>query len=419
MIISLQSNNPNFSWLIGKNPTALPLGKSIRNGASFGWYETDNIYMVTFIEGMYSNGKNSFPKNHNEDFGYMYASEYCDPLIPLTLITEYFRDAMLKVSEKDLKYEQSITITSLRLSNIFYRLIDYFGLQYEIKECEKWSKYVVIKFTTSNTLSTLLSKVSLLLLFLALDEGATINYNYNMIEKYINVMNNCGMPYYPRFMLKIKTIHGNSANADRLLKLLCTDEIKLSSGDTHYARMKFTQNNAIEDGVIMDVGCGELRHMRRLIKNCKKYIGVERNEEIFDTAKRKVERDYNGKEIYLYSDFSQIPTQKIDTLILSEVIEHMEYDEAVGTVRQYISSFRPERVIITTPNVDFNKNYLIQSENGLRHVDHKFELNKKQFECFLMDVIIGFEYLNEIYNVGDVVGIDSCTLGAILNRSEM
>ena len=91
-------------------------------------------------------------------------------------------------------------------------------------------------------------------------------------------------------------------------------------------------------------------------------------------------------------------------VVMSELIEHLPVYEAELLIKK-VMSFNPKRLIITTPNKDFNVNF---RHDGLRIEDHQWEMGIDQFREFIYN--IG----GRVVQVGDKVDGSSVTLGAIL-----
>jgi len=59
-------------------------------------------------------------------------------------------------------------------------------------------------------------------------------------------------------------------------------------------------------------------------------------------------------------------------------IEHLYPDALIELPFNIFGYIKPEVAIITTPNVEFNVVFPYLS--GFRHIDHKFEWTRKQFQ---------------------------------------
>src|SRR4051794_20917521 len=97
-ILELYSLNPDFSFIIGKNPSSGMLIKSIRKGKAFGWYPDETRYAIYFKDG---ENEISYPKEKDETFEYLNVSRFNSPIFPLSAITDFFASASKKIHPAD------------------------------------------------------------------------------------------------------------------------------------------------------------------------------------------------------------------------------------------------------------------------------------------------------------------------------
>ena len=85
---------------------------------------------------------------------------------------------------------------------------------------------------------------------------------------------------------------------------------------------KFFVDNITESDTVLDVGCGNGALSYDIAKKAKKIIGIDLNKENIKTAKKK----YSAINIeYIIGDATKdLPNQKFDAVILSNVLEHIE-----------------------------------------------------------------------------------------------
>jgi SAM-dependent methyltransferase len=62
-----------------------------------------------------------------------------------------------------------------------------------------------------------------------------------------------------------------------------------------------------------------------------------------------------------------------------EVIEHLERRQLDAFVAVVFAFVRPRRVVITTPNVEYNGVWFFQNRSRRRHPDHRFEWSRAEF----------------------------------------
>jgi hypothetical protein len=110
--------------------------------------------------------------------------------------------------------------------------------------------------------------------------------------------------------------------------------------------------------------------------------------------------------------FLSTPVSGNVDFILGEVIEHMELADAASIVRSCLEYPSCNKVIITTPNADFNRHYF---DEGMRHPDHKFEFTKNEFMSWLNETV-GVQYDVAYLDIGDMVDEISVSVGAVITK---
>src|SRR4051794_19056641 len=114
-ILEVSSQNPDFSFILSKNPASGMLVKGIRKGRAFGWYPNPTTYSIYFKD---ADNEISFPKNKDEKFEYLNVSRYNSPRIPLTLIADFFSTASKKRHENDGEgFINSLTVNMTHIEN--------------------------------------------------------------------------------------------------------------------------------------------------------------------------------------------------------------------------------------------------------------------------------------------------------------
>ena len=102
-------------------------------------------------------------------------------------------------------------------------------------------------------------------------------------------------------------------------------------------------------------------------------------------------------------------------VILTEVVEHMSEGEAAEIIQQVCGGIDFERLIVTTPNADFNGYYELE---GFRHEDHKWEMGHEAFQQWFTDTVQGLPVEVEYLMIGDRVDVIHTTQCAIVRRKE-
>ncbi len=71
-----------------------------------------------------------------------------------------------------------------------------------------------------------------------------------------------------------------------------------------------------------------------------------------------------------------------DAAAVVEVIEHLEPDRLTSFEKVVFGHARPDTVVITTPNVEYNQQYERLTAGTFRHSDHRFEWTRAEFSAW-------------------------------------
>lgn len=83
-------------------------------------------------------------------------------------------------------------------------------------------------------------------------------------------------------------------------------------------------------------------------------------------------------------------------------IEHLYPADLEALPFNIFALIKPKIAIFTTPNADFN--ILFENFNGMRHLDHKFEWSRVQFEDWSRNITIRFPFYS-VYFLGVGQGV--------------
>jgi SAM-dependent methyltransferase len=247
----------------------------------------------------------------------------------------------------------------------------------------------------------------------------------DIVEKYLKMLSVIDAPYFIRYLFKSKIIQSFN-QFQKFVSYLNdskTNKIDMSFGDSHIMRINYIKEQIDFKNNIIDIGCGEGRYIgalaRQLNKNDKKYLACDIDEEILVKTKKKFDLKQMDNIEYYNSVHEVIfglqDGEKYDCII-TEVIEHMEMNEAKDLLQIILNEDKIKKIIVTTPNKDFNQFYFDDDDKNFRHEDHKFELTRNEFFNFI-DLIIDKEKIDvEFYGIGDEVDGNQITSCAIIKR---
>lgn len=146
------------------------------------------------------------------------------------------------------------------------------------------------------------------------------------------------------------------------------------------------QLRGVEVESVLDLGCGTGALLERLVADPRliRIVGVDRSLPSLDAARSRLVSPggaldprlglRQGTLLDLDHDLTGF-----DAAVLLETIEHLDPAHLSRLERSLFLRLRPGRVIVTTPNREYN--VLFGLEPGeRRHPDHRFEWDRAKFE---------------------------------------
>ncbi|MBY3433542.1 3' terminal RNA ribose 2'-O-methyltransferase Hen1 [Rhizobium laguerreae] len=158
---------------------------------------------------------------------------------------------------------------------------------------------------------------------------------------------------------------------------------------------------------VIDLGCGEGRLLEKLVRIAPdmRVIGIEPSAREIDRARKRLSNnpgknlDPRVEFVHGSAMYGDERFKGFDAAVLSEVIEHIDEDRLSLLARSVFGIMAPQRVIITTPNGDYNKVFgFLPGE--FRHADHRFEWTRSECKEWVDDVAAAYGYDAEITPVG-------------------
>ena len=186
-------------------------------------------------------------------------------------------------------------------------------------------------------------------------------------------------------------------------------EVKLSLNEE---RMQLVIQKLKENGAtsILDLGCGEGKLLKRLMKE-KKFYKITGADVALGTLNIAEERlklsqmpKKNRNRINLVHSslmYRDDRLKEYDAACVIEVIEHMELYRLSAFERTLFEFASPETIVITTPNIEYNVLFENLAKGKLRHNDHRFEWTRKEFQDWVRRVGKTFNYQAELCSVGE------------------
>ncbi|RBL90592.1 3' terminal RNA ribose 2'-O-methyltransferase Hen1 [Chitinophaga flava] len=180
----------------------------------------------------------------------------------------------------------------------------------------------------------------------------------------------------------------------------------------HDLRLQTVRDLLLEHNVssVADMGCGEGKLLKLLMeKNAfSRILGMDVSYHALEIAREKLKLDrlpeLQKKRIGLIQGSLAYKDKRLsgfEAATLVEVIEHLDMPRLAVLEKAVFEYARPQLVIITTVNAEYNVKYEALSEGAFRHKDHRFEWTRAEFESWANKVATQFGYTVEFKPLGE------------------
>ncbi|MBC1475054.1 methyltransferase domain-containing protein [Listeria grandensis] len=416
-IIQVKSTNPDFSFLIKKNPDSGMILRQMRKGVAHGWYSPQDTYNVYFKD---ADNDISYKKYRDENFEYLNLSRYNSNIFPLNALSEFF-----SLKERDPRDQAGFThefhINMLYIRRVHY--IEFFQKympDYTFEVTYLSDSNWAVTISTKSSLYDLIHISNLFCLFFAGFSREYLDITDDLLKKYIKSVQITDPPFYIRNLFVHHFLTTRKLFSQFKSELEATDryDIQFDFGGTAVQRRNFIASQLNFDKVIVDIGCGEGFYAIPFAEKTKlDYYAIDIDPEMLLLTNKKAAKKeldniitYSSLETFL----ENAPTEKVD-VILTEVIEHMPTKMAKKLIRKIIENIDFDTCIITTPNSEFNSFYGLE---GFRHDDHDWEMSTEEFQEWLTETIDNSKVTVEFQAIGDAVNGIHTTQGALLRKKE-
>jgi 3' terminal RNA ribose 2'-O-methyltransferase Hen1 len=160
---------------------------------------------------------------------------------------------------------------------------------------------------------------------------------------------------------------------------------------------------------VLDLGCGEGRLLRELLKDkvFAEVIGMDVSHRALEIASRKLRLDdlptMQKERIRLIHGSLTYRDKRLagyDAATVVEVIEHQDPPRLAAFERVLFEFARPQTVVVTTPNVEYNVKFETLAAGKMRHKDHRFEWTRAEFQFWADAIAARFGYSARFLPIG-------------------
>ncbi len=417
MIIKINSANQFLLDVLHKNPNTdqgLYINP-LKNGVVIGNAISANQYDVLFQDT-----RNSYMPDDSNAIDYQ---SYCSPLVVLDILTEFFPhltrdkndywDKEIKWLEKSYSEidNQSceIEIPTFYIHSGWVKGNDFLLSKYlpQVSVSHKvgHNYKLIIKGANIFEAINLMSVVSVFT-HITNRYGVFTYIDDAFSKKYARILTNIdNVPYFVFYLFIKRTVKAESQflEVKPIFEAYLQEsgiETSLTYYGTHQARIKYIVDRIDTSLPILDIGCGEFLYFKSMMRKgfFESYIAVDEDEK-FELMADKISARYKNSNLEFFTNLDQVDREPKYNIILTEVIEHNTIDNAKLLIREALK-FNMNQLIITTPNVEFNKYYGEDVES--RHDDHDFEFTHIEFIDFIKDCMSDYNKFEVEYDhIGD------------------
>lgn len=428
-LLQLSSTNPKFSYIIYKNTLSGMLIRTNRKGIMYGFYKKNSEidYIVYFRDGI---NEVSYKESKDQEFEYLNKLRYMSSVFVINAISEFFKSTVKKIHADDIDGYDNIFFVNIvaingRSYNVIKKFPEYFP-EFNINIDKKTYNGYQISITTKKNLYHLLNFVIIFFLTISILSDTDIDLDESILKKIIDSMNIVNAPYYIRYLISSRLIT-NHKLFHQFKKQLNTDNIILNYGTTAQHRRDFIKDQLTFNNNIIDIGCGDgfytIPFSQNIVKNTSNtYYACDVDKEELNKLKNKlIKKEIKNVELFTnYKDLlNKLEKDKKYDIIITEVIEHMNTEESQKLLIDVLNIVNFSKVIITTPNKDFNRFY---NNIEMRHHDHKLEMTFDEFKKYINNILSMCKdntKMKVIFKgIGDTVFDISCSSCAIFTIHE-
>ncbi|MGI8854244.1 MAG: 3' terminal RNA ribose 2'-O-methyltransferase Hen1 [Thermomicrobiales bacterium] len=177
---------------------------------------------------------------------------------------------------------------------------------------------------------------------------------------------------------------------------------------------------------VLDLGCGEGQLLRPLLEDRQftRIVGLDVSHRALERARERLRLDdlppLQRQRITLLHGALTYRDARLtgyDAAAVVEVIEHLDPPRLAAFARVLFACARPETVVLTTPNREYNVRFDTLPAGQFRHKDHRFEWTRAEFQQWANSVAEIYGYAVRFLPVGpDEPAVGSPTQMGLFSR---
>src|SRR5437870_5084057 len=160
---------------------------------------------------------------------------------------------------------------------------------------------------------------------------------------------------------------------------------------------------------VLDLGCGEGKLIRELLKDkqFEEIVGMDVSVRTLEGAQRRLKVDrlptMQANRIKLIHGSLMYRDKRLegfDAAAVVEVVEHLDPPRLSAFERVLFEFARPQTVVLTTPNREYNVTWESLPAGQFRHPDHRFEWTREEVQGWAQRLAARFGYSVRFLPVG-------------------
>jgi 3' terminal RNA ribose 2'-O-methyltransferase Hen1 len=162
---------------------------------------------------------------------------------------------------------------------------------------------------------------------------------------------------------------------------------------------------------VVDLGCGEGRLLKTLLgdRRFEKIVGLDTSVRALEVAGERLNLDRLAPMQRARIDllhgaltYRDRRLEGFEAATVVEVIEHLDPARLTAFERVLFEFAKPNAIVVTTPNREYNVKFEDMPEGALRHRDHRFEWTRAEFAAWAERVASEHGYSVYFEPIGDL-----------------